>query len=452
MKLPVQAPSLSDLMAHISHEDLTAALNTRAGPEVNGSYVHWDKLRHLTPPEGLSANQWWLAIKLARRGNSKRFDLLQDKSGVAFSLALTDSMNRRLHHIDREAAGSIAGMGSRQTDAQNKFLIRSLMEEAMTSSQLEGASTTRAVAKDMLKTGRKPRDQSERMIYNNYMAMREVKDRGQRPFTAKDILELHSMLTADTLESEDQCGRLRTAEDNVVIYDRANPSLVLHVPPKASELPKRLERLCKFANAPDSGSFFHPVARAIAIHFQLAYDHPFCDGNGRTARLLFYWAMLNSGYWLMEYLSISSALKKSPGKYMLAYLHTETDECDMGYFIAQQLEALEQSIEGLHGYIARKSEETRRAETLLKSPYILGKNLNHRQRALLANALRSPESAYTVASHQGAHRITYPTALNDLNDLASAKLLRKERVGKANYFSPTTNLAERLSEKKVIRT
>ena len=137
---------------------------------------------------------------------------------------------------------------------------------------------------------------------------------------------------------------------------------------------------------------------------------------------------------------------------MLAYLHTETDECDMGYFIAQQLEALEQSIEGLHGYIARKSEETRRAETLLKSPYILGKNLNHRQRALLANALRSPESSYTVASHQGAHRITYPTALNDLNDLASAKLLRKERVGKANYFSPTTDLAERLSEKKVVRT
>lgn len=446
MKLPVIAPSLGQIMQTVPGQEIGKVLTMGIGPEVDGVYVHWDKLRHKPAPSNLNHDQWWLGIKLARRSQARRLPLLLDREGTPFNLSLSDSMHRRLHYIDREAAGSIAGMDGPEHGTQNKFLIRSLMEEAMTSSQLEGASTTRAVAKEMLKTGRLPRDQSERMIYNNYRVMTEVRDRGKRPFTPNEILELHSMLTADTLE-EDQCGRLRTAEDNVVIYDRANPALVLHVPPKANELPKRLARLCEFANSSDTAQFLHPVVRAIAIHFQLAYDHPFCDGNGRTARILFYWSMLNSGYWMMEYMSISSALKKAPGKYIQAYLDTESDECDIGYFVSQQLEALEQAISGLHGYIARKSAENRRAEALLKSPAIFGKNFNHRQRALLAHAIHSPESVYTVATHQAAHRVTYPTALNDLKGLVGAKLLQKQRSGKADIYFPIGGLSQILSTK-----
>jgi hypothetical protein len=72
----------------------------------------------------------------------------------------------------------------------------------------------------------------------------------------------------------------------------------------------------------------HPVLRAILLHFMIGYDHPFADGNGRTARALFYWSMARSGYWLMEYTSISHILRKAPARYMRAYLHTETDKND----------------------------------------------------------------------------------------------------------------------------
>ena len=58
--------------------------------------------------------------------------------------------------------------------------------------------------------------------------------------------------------------------------------------------------------------FIHPVMRAITLHFWLAYDHPFCDGNGRTARALFYWSMLKQGYWLFEFISISSVINQAP--------------------------------------------------------------------------------------------------------------------------------------------
>ena len=204
-------------------------------------------------------------------------------------------MNRRLHYVDREAAGAIRGMDSARDGSQPTYLIRSLIEEAMTSSQLEGAATTRAVAKEMLSTGRQPRDNGERMIYNNYAVMKYIRDWRERPFTPEAIIELHRTLTANTVH-ENECGRLRTAEDNIVIYDRGSPPTLLHTPPPAHELPQRLQRLCDFANDADSDLFVHPVVRAISIHFQIGYDHPFCDGNGRTARILFYWSMLKSGY------------------------------------------------------------------------------------------------------------------------------------------------------------
>lgn len=435
------APQIGELLQKLN-PDLGSVLGSDVGPEVDGVYDHWDHVRHLSPPAGLTPETWWLALKFARTTISRELPLL-DKAQKAFRLSVTDSMQRHLHRIDREAAGAIVGMDQSQ-DGQRKFLIRSLIEEAMTSSQLEGASTTRAVAKEMLATGREPRDHSERMIYNNYLTMRELETWRDRPFTPEAILSIHSMLTSETLESDDQSGRLRTAQDNVVIYDRGSPPTLLHVPPPAVEAAERLQRLCDFANATPTDGFLHPVVRAIAIHFQIGYDHPFCDGNGRTARMLFYWSMLRSGYPVTEYLSISSVLKKAPAQYIRAYLYTESDGSDVSYFVAHQLEVIEKAIDGLHGYIARKSTENRRAQKLLKPNSPLGEKLNHRQRALLVNALHDPDRRYTIASHRVAHRVTYPTALNDLNGLAALQLLEKHKVGKAYVYSPVRDLAQRI--------
>src|SRR5690606_31936832 len=154
------------------------------------------------------------------------------------------------------------------------------------------------------------------------------------------VLEVHRLLMRDALDDPTQAGRLRTAEDNVIVGDRLQPDLVLHTPPPAAELPERLQALCDFANGGEAGEFLHPIVRAIAVHFQIGYDHPFCDGNGRTARTLFYWSMLRSGYWLSEYISISSVLKKAPSPYVQSYLHTESDGADMTYFVGHQLDVI----------------------------------------------------------------------------------------------------------------
>ncbi len=438
MKLPVAPPPwLALIQRHGAQIGLILSKRLRA--EVNGHYEHWDHLRHLTPPEGLDVEQWWLGIKLARQSLNKELPL-HDKSGGPFGIAPSDSIQRRLFQVARDAAGALQGTEALHSDAlQQRYLVRSLMEEAMTSSQLEGAATTTGVAKEMLRSGRPPRDYGERMIVNNFMTMRELKRWLGQPLTPDTVFEIHRMLTDGTLKDPGAAGRFRTAAENIVVEDETGNTL--HVPPPAAELPQRLQALCNFANQGDDGEYFiHPVVRAIVIHFMIGYDHPFVDGNGRTARALFYWSMLRSGFWMTEYFSISSILKKAPSQYTRAYLYTESDDSDVSYFVSHQLSVLLKAIEGVHAYIARKQRAQSEAENLLKPGSKLARMLNHRQRALLLNALKHPGKAFTIAAHQRTHAIAYDTARSDLVGLAQAKLMRRHKQGKAHVFVGSSDL------------
>jgi len=318
------------------------------------------------------------------------------------------------------------------------------MEEAMTSSQLEGAATTTQVAKDMLRSGRQPRDYGERMIYNNFVVMRELKRWLDKPLTPSSIFEIHRKLTAGTLENPDCAGRFRLPTEDIVIEDEIGR--VLHIPPHASELEQRLQALCDFANENDDGEhFIHPVVRAIIIHFQIGYDHPFVDGNGRTARTLFYWSMLRSGFWMAEYLSISSILRKAPAQYMRSYLYTETDEGDTTYFISHQLDVILEAIEGVHQYILRKQREQSAAAALLKPGSRLAQQINHRQRAILLNSMKNPGKRFTIEMHRKSHGTSYQTARTDLLGLVDSGFMKQSREGKAFVFFAAEGLQKKLN-------
>jgi Fic family protein len=184
----------------------------------------------------------------------------------------------------------------------------------------------------------------------------------------------------------------------------------------------------------------HPVVRAILLHFWLAYDHPFEDGNGRTARALFYWAMLRQGYWLFEFISISSILKKAQAQYGRSFQYTETDDNDATYFINFQLEVIARALDAADKYLTRKTQEIADAERRLKE---CGE-FNYRQLALLSHALRKPATEYTVKSHSVSHNVTAATARTDLHNLVEAGLLeeRRPKSGRKVIYAVSPNLAK----------
>lgn len=407
-----------------------------------GKYLHWDKLRRLQAPEGLGHEDWWYAVAMARQPLFQRLPLL-DASGKPFVFAAPAPVSIDLHHIDRDAAGQIRGAGKALQSDSHRFLVNSLVEEAITSSQLEGAATTRKVAAAMLRSGRRPRDLGERMIFNNFRAMEHLRSMREDELTPQRVLELHHMLSEDTLDDPRDAGRFRRSDDVQVVDVRDNT--VLHTPPTYTELPQRMQRLCAFANADERAEpFIHPVVRAILLHFMIGYDHPFADGNGRTARALFYWSMARSGYWLMEYTSISHILRKAPSKYIRSYLYTETDRNDTTYFILHQLQTIRRAIAALHQYVDRKVNEQRETARLLGASPALKYKLNHRQLALLNHALRTPGEGYRVDAHQRSHGVVYQTARNDLLALEALGLLHKSRQGNAFVFHAPQDLRERL--------
>ena len=416
MKKPRPPPAFRDLVDRYS-KSLDKILRVTATTE-DGRYLHFDEARHRDPPPGLNHEEWWLGMKIARHAGAKPLPLT-DTRGMPFHYVLTPGMHEALHIIDSKAAGRIAMPEQVTTPGpRERFLVSSLVEEAITSSQLEGASTTRAAALDMIRFGRSPANKSERMIFKNYEAMAFIREHQRDRLTPDLVLQLHRILTTGTL-SENAVGRVQTPADERIHVESNVTGEVLHTPPPADQLEGRLTRLCNFANAQDGKEFLHPVIRAIVLHLWLGYDHPFEDGNGRVARALFYWAMLHQGYWLFAFISISAILKDAQAQYARSYLYTETDENDATYFILYQLDVITRALHAAERYLEKKSRQTAEAEQALRDEG----EFNYRQLALLSQALRKPTAEYTVKSHQMSHKVAYATSRADLLDLVARGLL-----------------------------
>lgn len=437
------APTLTELLVDADPARLPELLRQDL-PRQGQNYLHWDRLRHLKPPSDLTSREWWFLIKWARSQTHRELPLT-DPVGAHFTYGTPDLVARGLHFVDRRCAGEVAMSEVVTTDAEARhhYLVNSLMEEAIRSSQLEGATTSRQVAKDLLRSGREPEDRSERMILNNYRALHFMRDDIGEKLTPAAVLELQRILTEGTLDNPNAAGRLqRPDEERVGVYERETGELI-YQPPPAEQLEERLRRLCEFANEGETAEhFMHPVIRAILLHLWLGYDHPFEDGNGRTARALFYWYMRTRGYWLVEYLSISRILQNAPAKYTKAYLLTETDERDATYFIAYQLEVVERAVEELHAYLRRKVREVRDVEKLLRS----SSDFNHRQLALLGDALRTPDATYGFKTHAAAYGVTHETARSDLLPLVDRGFLEQRRQGRSYVFTPPRDLTQRLKD------
>lgn len=447
MDVPTNAPDTQSLLEQIRPErlkdlllDTDVARRSRAA--VGGRYFHWDDLRRRPAPEGLEPQEFWLLLKLNRQMGMKPLPFV-DRDGRPFQFMLADAVQEGMARIDSLLSGSITlSEPVTEPETRDRYLVSSLMEEAISSSLLEGAATTYKEAKELLRTGRPPRSTGELMVANNFRAMQFIRECRDDDLTPEIVLELHRVVTAGTLDDPTGGGRYRRADERIRVMDPIEGT-VYHVPPEAGELAGRMERMCRFANGEVPESYVHPVIRAIALHFCLAYDHPFIDGNGRAARALFYWLMLRQGYWLSEFISISSIVKKGPSRYSKAFLHTETDEGDLTYFLIHQLDVIRQAIASLQRYLKRKMRELRATEQILRSDG----DLNHRQLALLSHALRHASTVYTIESHRRSQGVVYQTARSDLLGLVDRGLLDKQRVSGKFVFKPAAALS-RLAKNK----
>ena len=439
MKIPRQPPSTDGAMSRLMNDPVRfqAVLDQSFGPSVNGRYVHWDKLRFLTPPQGMNHEDWWLALKL-RRG-ARNLVPMTDSESRPFGFNLVDPLPECLHYVDSKARGNIGAPAViTNEETRDQYVVRSLIEESLTSSQLEGAIATRDQAKKIIREGRIPTNNSEQMVLNNYRTMQRIRKIKDQELSKETIFDLQRIATESTLDDSTGPGRFRRSDEEIVVSDEYG--VEIHKPPSAQTLDRRMEMMCEFANGKIPGGFLHPMIRSIILHFWLAYDHPFIDGNGRTARALFYWSMLHHGYWLFEFVSISRIILNAPSKYGRAFLYTETDDNDLTYFLLYHASVIRRSVAELDQDLDRRARQLQKAESELRGLL----DLNPRQKELVSRVLKHPGETYSIQGHQVSHNVVYQTARVDLQTLVDRGFLERFQQGKAFRFRAVPDLEQRL--------
>ena len=373
--------------------------------KVNADYEYWDKAKYKKLPEGFTPQMLWANVKASRLRS-----MIPVWNKYSINLCVTSQMQRLCHEFDMKFGSFWEVEGDSQSAEKKYYLSSSLMEEAIYSSKMEGASTTRIVAKDMLRKKKSPQNKSQQMIVNNYNTIQYIVEHKDEPLTEELLLTIHRLMTEKTLDSPEDAGRFRT-NDKVVVADMVEGDII-YTPPSFQEIPEFVESLCDFFNNDNPRTFIHPIIRGIIVHFMLAFMHPFVDGNGRTARALFYWYMLKEGYKLTEYMSISRVIAKSKSNYEKAFRYVENDGNDMGYFVAYNLGALEISFQQLRDYIQRKQREKSAANS-----FMMAGNINQRQALVLQRLKEEPETIFTVKDVQEQFSVSSMTARKDLSDL-----------------------------------
>jgi len=406
-----------------------------------GRYLHWDSLRHRIPKE-LHSEAVWSMVKNARNSGSRSLPF-KDTAGKLAKLYVTDFMQKICSQVDRLTSSAAENELLQGLDGRSYYIKELIGEESISSSQLEGAATTTRVAQEMLQIQRAPRNVGERMIMGNYRMMQFVLENAQQKLTPSLIKEIQSVGVSNIDDENYKPGIFRD-HNNVVVEDTTTGEIV-HQPPCHTELDEYINSLCDWANEPHeqnvTGSYIHPLLKACILHFMIGYIHPFLDGNGRTARALFYWYMLKCGYTAFRYVSISKLLKEAPVAYVKSYIYTETDDFDLTYFVTHQCEIVSRAVEGYVKHI----------KDLLKTKYELeewlwGNNLvnelNSRQKQIMSVAISNPGKIFSISEAMENLNISYNTARTDLQKLAKLGFMRGHKEGRETLFIAPKNLIQ----------
>lgn len=401
-----------------------------------GRYLHFDKFRFRLPANVDPALAW--SIVKGARARQLMPALPLGEPPLMCTFLYTPAMHIAVSACDQNTTtAALEWMCSKIGEGKHlQYLLNDLIEdEAISSSQLEGAATTTRAAKQLLKKKPGPRTPDEKMIIGNFKMMQHAWECRDKELSLELITELHQFGVEGIDDDRYHPGEFRN-DDNIVVEDGKGD--IVHQPPPAETLESRLRAIADWVNTNHSDvssqSFIHPLVKAITLHFTIGYEHPFHDGNGRVARSLFYWYMFKKGFGAFRYIAISTLLKLAPIQYGKSYLYTETDNMDLTYFIDYQCRVITRAI----GQFKKTYDATVKAmdefNTFLYSSGLYGK-LSEKQRIVFNVAKSGVAKEFTVTNVKENLGCAYNTAATVLNGLVELKLFSKRKVGNEWIYS-----------------
>lgn len=196
--------------------------------------------------------------------------------------------------------------------------IKAAEDEIIATSAIESIDFSRDSVRRILK-GMVPNDEQENRILGVKHGLEFIADTGNK-ITEGNLYKLYMMTVGDFLTGDDKLldGNLYRHDTVYVVSDRVEHSGLDH-----KKVPEFMKSLIAFINAEDG---INDLIKAAIIHFYIAYVHPYFDGNGRMARLVHLWFLLQNGYQSALFIPFSSQIEKSRKSYYDAFTAVEENK------------------------------------------------------------------------------------------------------------------------------
>lgn len=382
-------------------------------------------------PNTIALRDFWHLTQSFRKQKAEFFPF-KDQEGHQFWYFLLPALLQKLHEIDSLGRDSIYNLVKEEIELE--LVKDSLIEEAVFSSAIEGAFSTVKRLKEMVNNKQPPRDINDKMVLNNYNAMQYILKEKHRDLSIDLMLELQKIVTHDTLDDDDAAYSGRFRDDMVYVKDKRDR--IIYSPPPAEQVVPTMEKLIEWANRKEKVPFIHPIIKALFVHLYFVHIHPFLDGNGRTARALFYFDLIKNEYEFFKYFSISAAVQKAKGKYYKAIRNSEIHEGDFTYFLLYMTETILESIHLVKARIAHHYQKEFVVDRIKKR----GIFLNPREEKFVNRFFTMDERLMTIRKYQRWFKVVYETARRDLDDLHQKGILSKQRQRRTFLYRPNPEL------------
>ncbi len=291
---------------------------------------------------------------------------------------------------------------------KEEFLKNSSVEEAITSAIYEGANSTRAAAKELIASEKMPSTKDEWMLINNLRAMGWIKENSILEINKEVILKIHQIVTKNTLQGDDANFSGEFRNDKVFVGSHEGITF--------EKIESSMNEVLKLTTS--NPRYLHGLVKGILLHYFIGYIHPFFDGNGRTARTLFYFKAMKNDLKFVELLSISAYLKEHGNQYTRSFDLVKENDYDVTYFVDFCLDSLIEALKKVERKVKYLIDISSLKEPLQLSPT---------QISFLQKIALNKEKIITIEAYANDIGKSREIARKELSDLTKKGFLKESK-------------------------
>lgn len=237
------------------------------------------------------------------------------KSSYYEYLPLKDFKGEPLAYLSSSTGVNLSAVKLLYTPQNSAYGAKAIEDEIVATSAIESIDFSRDSVRKILK-GYAPKDEEEDRILGLKNGFEFISNKDNK-ITEENIYKLYMMSIGNFLDDENKLkdGKYYRHDSVYVMSDKIEHSGI-----NSSKLPEYMSDFVSFANSEDK---INELVKATMLHFYIAYIHPYFDGNGRMARLIHMWYLIQKGYETTLFIPFSNYIEKSRKKYYDTYTLVE---------------------------------------------------------------------------------------------------------------------------------